>query len=515
MEERNRIVSPAGPNRWVIAAAGVLMQLILGTVYSWSVFKIPFLGAHGEWFIDVSGVLQARPGGLTPAEVGLTFTILIGVVGVAAALGGKFVDKAGARTVASLAAILFGTGTILTGVADAMDSKWLLWMGYGVVAGIGNGLGYITPIAVLVRWFPDKRGLITGLAVMGFGFGSAVLGLATPHMLPAYKTVCVLPKHEAFKVKEQSGTNILQQATTFLDGQIAKETDPEKKKGLEASQAKIKDANEKYAGKEKLYMAGVDVYRMEKEGLSLANTFYIFGAVFMLLLLIAAQFLNNPPPGWKPPVAVLAKAAVAAPEAKDLSGALSMPQFYVMWLVLFINVTAGIALISNLSVMAQVACGVTAAVAGTVVFATMIFNGLGRIFWATLSDKLGRKVTFMLILGLQVPLFFILPMVSNVVVFTILGCVILACYGGGFATMPAYAADTFTAKNMGQIYGKILLAWGLAGVVGPMLMEQIKAASGSFKGAVYVAGIMLAAGFVINLLYKKPPAAVVPEQKAA
>jgi OFA family oxalate/formate antiporter-like MFS transporter len=136
VEEQKELGAQAGSNRWLIAAAGVLMQLILGTVYSWSVFKIPFLGAHGEWFMDASGILQNRAGGLTPAEVGLTFTICIGVVGVAAALGGKFVDKAGARMVATVAAILFGGGTILTGVADAIGSKFLLWAGYGVVAAI-------------------------------------------------------------------------------------------------------------------------------------------------------------------------------------------------------------------------------------------------------------------------------------------------------------------------------------------------------------------------------------------
>ncbi len=408
MSEQSSSVSSQPINRWFIALAGVVMQLVLGTVYAWSVFKKPFMEAHG-W----SG-----------EQVGLAFTIAILFVGIAAAFGGKFVDKAGARKVATLAAVLFGLGTALTGLADATGNLILLYLGFGLIAGIGNGLGYITPIAVLVRWFPDKRGLITGLAVMGFGFGSAIIGQIAPFMIP---------------------------------------------------------------------------------NLGLATSFYIFGAVFFVLLLAAAQFLNNPPAGYAPPVPVnAAKAPAPSTASVDLGGALGMYQFYILWLLLFLNVTAGIALISNLSVMAQEACAVTAVTAGTVIFASSLFNGLGRIFWASLSDKIGRKAVFALIFGTQIPLFFILPQITNIVLFAVLACYILACYGGGFASMPAYAADTFGAKNMGQIYGKILLAWAAAGAAGPMLMEYIKKSSGSFKMAVFVAGGLLALGFVLNLLYRKP-----------
>lgn len=423
-------VSPSGSvNRWFIALAGVVMQLVLGTVYAWSIFKKPFMAQHG-WSGD---------------RVGLAFTIAILFVGLSAAFGGKFVDKAGARKVASLAAVLFGLGMILTGVADAVGSIVLLYVGYGLIGGIGNGLGYITPIAVLVRWFPDKRGLITGLAVMGFGFGSAIIGQIAPFMIPEVKTAA--------------------------DGAL-----------------QIGAAN-----------------------MGLATTFYIFGAVFFVLLIAAAQFLNNPPAGWTPPVrASHAKAPAPAAAGVDLGGALSMYQFYILWLLLFLNVTAGIALISNLSVMAQDACAVTAVTAGTVIFVSSLFNGLGRIFWASLSDKIGRKTVFAILFGTQVPLFFLLPQITNIVLFSIVACYILACYGGGFASMPAYAADTFGAKNMGQIYGKILLAWAAAGAAGPMLMEYIKKSSGSFKMAVFVAGGMLIVGFVLNFSYKKPVVRVAP-----
>ncbi len=395
-------------NRWMIALAGVVMQLLLGTVYGWSVFKKPLMEAHG-W----SGF-----------QVGLAFTIAIFCLGIAAALGGKFVDKAGARKVATLAAVLFGLGTLLAGYANSIGNLWLLWIGYGVVAGIGIGLGYITPIAVLVRWFPDKKGLITGLAVMGFGFGSALIGQIVPLILPV---------------------------------------------------------------------------------VGITNTFYILGAIFFVVLGIAAQNLNNPPADWVLPT-TSEQSKKAAPQTKsvNLKEALGMYQFYILWLVLLINVTAGISLVSNLSPMAQGQLGITAVLAGTLVFVSSLFNGLGRIFWASLSDKIGRKNVFLIILISQIPVFFLLPQTTNIWVFAIMCCYILSCFGGGFATMPSFAVDTFGPKNIGDIYGKVLLAWSLAGVVGPMLMEYFKNVSNSFSTALIIAAGLLLIGTILVSTYKKP-----------
>ncbi|MFH0771983.1 MAG: OFA family MFS transporter [Candidatus Omnitrophota bacterium] len=396
-------------NRWVIAISGVIMQLLLGTVYGWSVFKKPLMDAHG-W----SG-----------PQVGLAFTIVIFCLGCAAALGGKFVDKAGARKVATTAAILFGLGTLIAGYANSVNNLFLLWLGYGVIAGIGNGLGYITPIAVLVRWFPDKKGFITGLAVMGFGFGSALIGLTVPSLLTK---------------------------------------------------------------------------------IGITNTFYLLGAIYTAVLLIVAQNLNNPPEGWVLPVAAntKTKANTAPIDCVDLKTALGMKELYILWGVLFINVTAGLALISNLSPMAQAQLGVSAVLAGTIVFVSSLFNGAGRIFWASVSDKIGRKNVFLIMLISQIPLFLLLPKVTNVLFFGAISCYILSCLGGGFATMPAFAADTFGPKNIGGIYGKILLAWSTAGVVGPMLMEYFKKTSNSFALALIVAAALLCLGVVLISLYKKP-----------
>ncbi len=256
-------------NRWLVAASGILMQLMLGTVCAWSVFKKPLMSAHG-W----SG-----------PEVGMTFPIVIFCIGVAAAFGGKFFDKAGARKVATLAVILFGVGTFLAGVAEKTGSLYLLYLTYGLIGGVGNGLGYVTPIAVLVRWFPDKRGLITGLAVMGFGLGAAIMGQIAPLTIASF---------------------------------------------------------------------------------GLSKTFMFFGILFLVVLLPSAQKLNNPPEGWQPPAPVKQKATSAASStvSVDLKGALGMYQFYLLWRILCINMTAGIALLSNLSPMPQSQCGVGAAVAG-------------------------------------------------------------------------------------------------------------------------------------------------------
>jgi MFS transporter, OFA family, oxalate/formate antiporter len=402
--------------RWKIAVAGVAMQMILGTVYAWSVFKKPLLATHGP-----DGGLE---GAWSEPGVGFTFTLTIFFLGLSAAVGGRFVDKAGSRRIATVAAVLFGIGTVLAGVADHIHSLWLLWIGYGVIAGIGNGLGYITPVAVLVRWFPDKKGLITGLAVMGFGLGAAVMGQLGPLMVKAW---------------------------------------------------------------------GID------------NTFYIAGAVFLVGLLIAARKLVNPSSAWSSG-AKPGQAAATQPLTVDVSGALRMPQFYILWLILFLNVTAGIALISNLSPMAQAQTKVGAVLAGTIVLATSLCNGFGRLFWGGLSEKLGRKTVFLLIFATQIPLFFMLPRVENVWLFSIMCCYILLCYGGGFGTMPSFTADTFGSKNIGSIYGKVLLAWGIAGAVGPMLMEWIKKTTGSFNTALTIAAVLLCAGLVVTALYRKPRA---------
>ena len=406
--------NPTDPKRWPVAVSGILLQVFLGTVYAWSAFKKPLLQVHG-------------PQGWTTTQVGLAFTLVILFIGLSAAFGGKLVDKAGSRKVATAGAILFALGTVCAGLANHFNSLWLLWIGYGVIGGTGNGLAYITPIAVLVRWFPDRRGMITGLAVMGFGLGAAAMGFVVPMILPV---------------------------------------------------------------------------------LGITKTFLLSGGLFLVGMLIAAQQLNNPPAGWVPPAPKASAKKVAEVRQCELGEALGMYQFYVLWAVMFFNITAGLMLISNLSPFAQQQLHIDPKAAGLILLITALANGFGRIVWAALSDLIGRKPTFLVLVATQIPLFLILPHVTSFALFTVICSYILLCYGGGFGSMPAFAADTFGTRCMGEIYGKVLLAWGIAGIAGPTIMDMVQKSTNSYAAALLTAAGLLGLGFLLALTYRKPvPAA--------
>lgn len=396
--------------RWLIAGAAIVMQLCLGTVYAWSVFKMPLMKAHG-W---------------SETAVQVTFMICIGVIGLAAAFGGTLVDKKGPRFVATIGGILFGVGTLLAGFADQIGSIWVLYLGFGLIAGLGNGFGYVTPIATLIRWFPDKRGLVTGLAVMGFGAGAFFMGKIAPGMVNA---------------------------------------------------------------------------------MGVASTFYIWGIIFLIAVTAAAQLYKNPPKGWLPAGFKPAASSVSAADSFQFGEAVKTRQWWILWGMLFLNVSAGLGLISQLSPMAQdvirnTSAGITPAelaVAGGAILAyASIFNGLGRLFWAWTSDAIGRRMVFITMFISQAILYIYLPQVSAQLLFTVLACYLLACYGGGFAVMPAFVADSFGPGYIGKVYGMMLTAWGAAGVVGPLVFAQIKGI------ALYVAAGMLILGFILAFLYKPP-----------
>jgi len=429
--------------RWLIAGAAVVIQLCLGTVYAWSVFKNPLMAKHG-W----SG-----------QETQITFMLLMLIIGLAAAFGGTLVDKKGPRVVASIGGVLFGLGTIIAGIGDQIGNIYVLYLGFGVVAALGNGFGYVTPIATLIRWFPDRRGLVTGLAVMGFGAGAFFMGKIAPPMIASFKQV-----------------------------------DP--------------------ANAATIIQSGV------------ANTFYIWGAIFLVLVTGAAQFFKNPPQGWVPAGFTPAKSTVSAADSYQFGEAVKKPQWWMLWAMLCLNVSAGLGLISQHSPLAQEAyirtnnlgdlaattlkqlletmdpaqVAIIAAAGGSVVAYAAIFNGLGRLFWAKISDNIGRKMVFMIMFATQAILYFLVAKgyVSNYWMFLIVSCYLLACYGGGFATMPAFAADAFGPGYIGKVYGFMLTAWSAAGLIGPFVFEKFKAQS------LYIAAGLLVAGFIIALIYKAP-----------
>jgi len=397
--------------RWLVAAAGVLIMTVLGTVYAWSVFVKPVMAAH-NW---------------TQASVAVVFMIAIGSPGPCAAFGGILVDKKGPKFVATLGVILYACGVLLGGVALKIGSIWLLYIGYGFVAGGGNGLAYVVPIATLIRWFPDKRGLITGLSVMGFGLGAFFVGKIAPSLIIS---------------------------------------------------------------------VGVD------------NAFFILGIVYLVVNVLSATVLRNPPQGWLPDGFTPSASTVSAADSFSWNEAKKTSQWYMIWAMLFLNVSAGMGLLSKLSPMAQdvykAAQGITdpvqlAVLGGGVVATASIFNGLGRLFWAWVSDWIGRRGVFMVIFATEAVLYAYLPSVTSTDLFTIIACYLLACLGGGFAVMPAFAADSFGPTYIGKVYGFVLTAWGAAGVIGGLVFAKF-----AVQPALWTAAGLLSAGFVIALLFKRP-----------
>ncbi len=393
-------------SRWVIAAAGVLMQVALGAVYAWSVFRIPL----------------TRTFGWTISEVTLTFTIAIFVLGLAAFGGGLWMRRAGPRIVALTAGALYGLGVFLASFAGG--HLWWLYCSYGLIAGVGLGLGYIVPVATLVKWFPDKRGLITGLAVAGFGAGALITAPIATRLV--------------------ASVGVLQ-------------------------------------------------------------TFAILGAAYFVAVTSGALFMRNPPDGYQPEGwTPAARRADGRSDSYTLGEAMRSWQWYGLWALLFLNTTAGIAVISQAAPMFQEITSISAARAASVVGVISIANGAGRLMWAWLSDVIGRRLVFLVMFLLQAIAFWLLPSAHGLNAFAALAVLVLLCYGGGFGTMPAFAADYFGAEHVGSIYGLMLTAWGVAGVLGPTLMARLREQSGHYdQGLRWIAGLMLVSA-AIPLLVRPP-----------
>jgi len=396
-----------GMNRWVIATAGVFLQVALGAVYAWSVFRIPLAKQFG-WSIP---------------EVTLTFTISIFVLGIATFFGGLWLNRRGPRIVALTGGVLYGLGVFLASFSDR--GLWWLYLSYGVIGGVGLGFGYIVPVAVLVKWFPNRRGLITGIAVGGFGAGALITAPVATRLI---QTVGVL------------------------------------------------------------------------------HTFAYLGIAFLIVTVVSGAFMQNPPEGWKPagwsPTAT--QAAQRAKRDYTLPEALATWQWWALWFLLFLNTSAGISVISQEAPMFQELARVSAAVAAGMVGVVSLGNALGRVFWAGVSDVITRKATFFVMFLLQVLFFWFLPSITSASILTVVAFVVLLCYGGGFGTMPAFAADYFGAKNVGPIYGLMLTAWGFASAFGPLLIAYMRQASGTYRGALHViAGVMLISA-VLPMLVSPP-----------
>ena len=395
--------------RWGIAAAGFLMQMALGAVYAWSVFRTP-LSRQFHWS--------------TP-DVTLTFTICILVVGFAAFGAGLWLNRTTPRRVALTGGFLYGLGIFLA--SFSANRLWWLYLSYGLIGGVGLGFGYIVPVAVLVKWFPDWRGLITGIAVGGFGAGALITAPLATHLI---QTIGVLP------------------------------------------------------------------------------TFGWLGIGYMIITMAAGFFLQNPPDGWKPlgwtPSAL--QSSQRARTDYSLGGALGTWQWWALWFLLFLNTSAGISLISQEAPIFQELTKVTAFAAAGMVGVVSIGNAVGRVFWAAVSDQLTRRWTFAVMFLLQVALFWLLPGLASVAVVTLVSFAILMCYGGGFGTMPAFAADYFGSKNVGPIYGLMLTAWGMASAFGPLLIANMRQATGNYLSGLHVIAGVMAVSTLLPIFVSPPKA---------
>lgn len=384
------------PNRWIIAIAAFLMQIALGSVYAWSVFLNPVIKLYG----------------VSKAQANLTFSIVLLALGITAGFGGYFNNRFGPRVVATAGGIFYGLGVILAGLTAGSHSLFLLYITYGVIGGIGIGLGYIVALAMLIRWFPDRRGFITGLAVAGFGAGAVVTGQIAAPLVDA-------------------------KSSSFI---------------------------------------------------GVGSTFLYLGIAYLVVVVVVAQFFRTAPNGYAPVGWTPSTRQQTDRAVRDytLPEALRLPRWYLLWLILALNVTAGAALISVASPLAQSFTGVTATTAALIVSTIAIFNGTGRLFWGWVSDGIGRPFTFLSLFVIQIIAFAVIPSISTFAVLLVPAAIIGLCYGGGFGTMPAFAADFFGPKNAGTIYGAMLTAWSAGGIVGPLLIASI-----DYRTALYIIAVIM------------------------
>ena len=412
------------PNRWRIPIGAVAVHICIGSVYAWSTFNRP-----------IQALFPDEPWWFSPPYT--TFTTALVLLGLSAAFGGPWVERRGPRVAATAAALFFGVGLIIGGVGLAIRQPVVVFLGMGVIGGIGCGLGYISPVSTLVKWFPDRRGMATGMAIMGFGGGA------------------------------------------FLAGYL-------------------------------------NVFFMDRIGV--ANTVMTLGATYLAIMLIGSRLLERPPAGWKPagwtPAAVTR--AMIADRSVTRNEAIQTRQFFLLWGILFINVTAGIGILAQASPMMQDMFHRTALQAATVVSLISIFNASGRFLWASGSDYIGRRNTYSIFFLAQFVLFLLIPRLAasgNWMMFQVSLFTVFTMYGGGFATIPAFLADIFGPENVGAIHGALLTAWSAAAVAGPVIITELSnrakgaLAPGADRIHIYdtplqVLAGLLAVGFVLTLLVR-------------
>ena len=392
-------------NRWLIAASAISIHLSIGGAYAYSVYKNPIATELG-W--DAS-------------QITIAFTIMMGLAGFAAALFGGVVEKLGPRKAAMVAAVLFGLGQGGAGFAILSDSVVLYWLTYGLLSGLGMGIGYIAPVSTLVKWFPNRRGLATGMAVLGFGAGALITAPVAANLM---------------------------------------------------------------------------------EAVGIANTYFILGVSYFILMMAGALYIAPPKPGDVEEMITTVGGKTQEMAQMSARQAVRTKQFWMLWSMHLINVTSGLMMISVASPMAQEIAGLSVAAAATMVGLMGLFNGGGRLIWAAASDYIGRQNVFVIFFVIQLIAFITLPFTTNVIIFQLFIFLVVSCYGGGFSNLPAFASDLFGTKQLGVIHGYLLTTWSLGGVFGPMIVSAIREAANSYVPVFYLFSILIAISFGISLLLR-------------
>ncbi len=432
--DRERIIAPMNYNRWLVPPAALSIHLAIGQAYAFSVFNLPMT--------KLFGVTQSTPEDWKLTQLGWIFTIAIVFLGLSAAAFGHWLEDAGPRKAMFAAACCFGGGFIISSFGVSIHNLWVIYLGYGVIGGIGLGLGYISPVSTLIKWFPDRPGMATGMAIMGFGGGAFI---ASPMSV--------------FLMKHFSSAS----------------------------------------------------------SVGVAQTFLVMGIIYFVFMLFGTFTVRLPAPGWKPAgyVAPTQSTKLMTTRNVDVDTALKTPQFYLLWWVLCLNVTAGIGVLGQASAMSQEMFPGKVSVEAAAGFVGLmsLFNMAGRFFWASLSDYIGRKNTYAIFFLLGIALYAFVPhtgSIHSVAAFVICFLVIISMYGGGFSTIPAYLRDVFGTMHVGAIHGRLLTAWSAAGVFGPVIvnyMRQYQIDSGvpkaqAYNVTMYVMAGLLVVGFLCNLAMK-------------
>ena len=428
--DRESTIAGPGFNRFLVPPAALAIHLCIGQVYAFSTFNLPLT--------RLIGLTDSAPGDWNLKDVGWIFSIAIVFLGLSSAVFGRWVERVGPRKSMFTSALCFGGGFLVSAVGVQMHQLWILYLGYGVLGGAGLGIAYISPVSTLIKWFPDRPGMATGMAIMGFGGGALI---AAPLSV-------LLMKHFA---------------TATSRGVL--------------------------------------------------ETFVTMGVIYFMFMMIGVVTVRVPATGWRPAGWVPSEHPKKLVTTANVSAAVAWrtPQFWLLWTVLCMNVTAGIGVLGQASPMIQEMFPgrVTAIVAASFVGLISLFNMLGRFFWASTSDFIGRRNTYMVFFVLGIVLYFLVPTfghIGSIPLFVGAFCVIISMYGGGFATVPAYLRDIFGTMEVGAIHGALLTAWSAAGVFGPVLVNYIRAyqidhgvpKAQAYTVTMYIMCVLLLIGLICN-----------------